>query len=260
MATLLAAQRHAQILELLRINGAVRVSDLSQTLAVSEMTIRRDIEELAARGLCRRIHGGASKVSGSAQEPGFEAKSLAHGPAKRAIARAAAALVEPGQSVAISAGTTTVWIAAELGPRAATEHLTIVTNSLPAAEMLARADAADQTILTGGVRTPSQALVGPVAEATIRQMHFDWFFLGVHGMDLEGGLTTPNIAEAATNQAFIAAATELTVVADSSKWGVVAFARIAPLAAATRIVTNPGLPPTLVDELGRLVQLTQVTE
>jgi DeoR/GlpR family transcriptional regulator of sugar metabolism len=260
MGVPLAAQRQRRILELLRAESAVRVSALAEALGVSEMTVRRDIEGLASRGLCRKVHGGAFRVPGPAEEPGFEAKSSANAGAKRAVAAAAAALVVPGQAVAISAGTTTVWVAAELARRAAADRLTVITNSLPAAEALAAADAADRCILTGGVRTPSQALVGPVADAAIHALRFDWFFLGVHGVDPDAGLTTPNVAEGATDRAFIDAAAATVVAADSSKWGVAALARIAPIDAADRLFTDAALPFAARRALGRLTDLTIVEE
>ncbi|MDR1186187.1 MAG: DeoR/GlpR family DNA-binding transcription regulator [Bifidobacteriaceae bacterium] len=248
MTQLLATQRQALILERLRTNGAVRVSELTEELAVSEMTVRRDIDQLAARGQCRKVHGGACLTMSTSEEPGFAAKSGANVAAKQAIGRAGAALVQPGQSVGISAGTTTYWVAVELAARLATDQITVVTNSLPAAEALAAPQpttagaAGPQVILTGGVRTPSQALVGPIADGGIGQLRLDWFFLGVHGMDPEAGLTTPNLAEAATNRAFMNSAAATVVTADASKWGTAALAQIAPLAAITALVTDQPPP------------------
>jgi DeoR/GlpR family transcriptional regulator of sugar metabolism len=97
-------------------------------------------------------------------------------------------------------------------------------------------------ILTGGVRTPSAALVGPVADRTIAAMHVDQLFLGVHGMDERAGLTTPNFAEAVTDRGLIDSAREVIVLADSSKWGVIGLADIAPLSAADTVITDDKLP------------------
>jgi DeoR/GlpR family transcriptional regulator of sugar metabolism len=91
------------------------------------------------------------------------------------------------------------------------------------------------------VRTPSAALVGPVADRTIASMHVDQLFLGVHGMDPRAGFTTPNLAEATTNRVFVDSAREVIVLADSSKWGVVGLADIAPLHAAATVITDDGL-------------------
>src|SRR5690606_21722240 len=101
-------------------------------------------------------------------------------------------------------------------------RLTVVTNSLPVSEVLHRSGRRDQTVvLTGGVRTPSDALVGPVAVSALDGLHADMLFMGVHGLDVRHGLTTPNLAEAETNRAFIGSARRLVVVADRSKWGLV---------------------------------------
>src|SRR4051812_26010367 len=130
---MLARQRQELILDEVRSTGGVRVSDLVERLGVSDMTVRRDIEVLAARGLVTRVHGGATAAGSSVEEPGFAAKSGLHTDAKQAIARAAVTLIEPGASVALSAGTTTHAVAAEL---VAIPRLTVVTNSLRVAEVL----------------------------------------------------------------------------------------------------------------------------
>ena len=119
-----------------------------------------------------------------------------------------------------------------------------MTNSIQVANVLHREGRTDLTVvLTGGVRTPSDALVGPVAVTTIRSLHVDLLFMGVHGMSLEAGYTTPNLLEAETNQALVQASRRLVVVADHTKWGVRGLSRIAGLADADTIVSDAGLPP-----------------
>jgi DeoR/GlpR family transcriptional regulator of sugar metabolism len=98
-------------------------------------------------------------------------------------------------------------------------------------------------ILTGGVRTPSDALVGPVAVTALRSLHADWLFLGVHGIDERAGCTTPNLEEAETNRALIASARQVVVVADSTKWGVVGLSSMARLDDIDVLVTDQGLDP-----------------
>jgi DeoR/GlpR family transcriptional regulator of sugar metabolism len=237
----LAEQRQVRILAELRRSGAIKVAELSELLGVSDMTIRRDLEQLAADGVARKVHGGAVLAGRVAFEPGFAAKRQLAQPAKQAIADRAATLISPGAAIAVSAGTTTWAMAASV---AAVAGLTVVTNSTIVADVITGIDTAGlvTVILTGGVRTPSAALVGPVADRTIANMHVDQVFLGVHGMDPHAGYTTPNVAEAATNQALIASAREVIVLADSSKWGVVGLADIAPLDAATTVITDAGLP------------------
>jgi DeoR/GlpR family transcriptional regulator of sugar metabolism len=252
----LAQQRQVRILSELRRSGAVRVAELTELLGVSDMTVRRDLEQLALEGVARKVHGGAVLAGQVAFEPGFAAKSQLAQPAKAAIAAHAASLIRPGAAIALSAGTTTWAMAAHV---ATVAGLTVVTNSTAVADVITAVDTANQVtvILTGGVRTPSAALVGPVADRTIASMHVDQLFLGVHGMDARAGFTTPNLAEATTNKAFVDSAREVVVLADSTKWGTVGLADIAPLNAAGAVITDDGLPDdayrTLADLVAKVV-------
>ncbi len=253
---MLAAQRHKLILDELRSRGAVRVSELTDLLSVSEMTIRRDLDALESAGLLDKVHGGATIRGGlSAEEPGFEAKSHRQLKEKEAIARAAARLVEPGQSIGLTAGTTTWRLANHL---AAIANLTVVTNSIQVANVLHRESRGDLTVvLTGGVRTPSDALVGPIAVSTIRTLHLDALFMGVHGVTGDSGLTTPNLLEAETDRALVASSDRLIVVADHTKWGVRGLSRIADLDEVDVFVSDPALPPdaraSISEHVDRLV-------
>jgi DeoR/GlpR family transcriptional regulator of sugar metabolism len=237
---MLAAQRHKLIVDEIRRQGAVRVSELTDLLAVSEMTIRRDLDALAAAGLLEKVHGGATIRGGlSAEEPGFEAKSHRQLKEKEAIARAAARLVEPGQSIGLTGGTTTWRLAHHLGQ---VPDLTVVTNSIQVANVLYREPRPDLTVvLTGGVRTPSDALVGPIALTAIRSLHLDVLIMGVHGVSDDVGLTTPNLLEAETDRALVAASAQLVVVADHTKWGIRGLSRIAGLDDVDVFVSDQGL-------------------
>jgi DeoR/GlpR family transcriptional regulator of sugar metabolism len=238
---MLAGQRQKLIAEEIRRRGAVRVSELTELLGVSDMTIRRDLDVLHASGVIEKVHGGAT-IRGrlSADEPGFETKSHRQLEEKEAIARAARELVEPGQAVGLTAGTTTWRLAHQIRE---VPHLTVVTNCVQVASVLHREPRPDLTVvLTGGVRTPSDALVGPVAVSSLRALHVDVLFMGVHGMTEAGGFTTPNLLEAETNQALMSSAERVVVVADHTKWGVRGLSRIAPLDAAHVLVTDSGLP------------------
>jgi DeoR/GlpR family transcriptional regulator of sugar metabolism len=238
----LAGQRQMLIVEEVRRRGAVRVSELTEQLAVSDMTIRRDLDVLAASGLLDKVHGGATaKHVASTDEPGFEVKSHRQLEEKEAIARAASRLVEPGQAIALTAGTTTWRLAHHIVDVA---DLTVVTNSIQVANVLHRDGRPDSTVvLTGGVRTPSDALVGPIAIAAMSSLNVDLLFMGVHGMTAEAGFTTPNLLEAETNQALIRAAERVVVVADHTKWGVRGLSGFAQLSEAGVLVTDRGLPP-----------------
>jgi DeoR/GlpR family transcriptional regulator of sugar metabolism len=253
---MLAQQRQAAILDLIRHHGGVRVSHLVRRFGVSDMTIRRDLEALAERGLVDKVYGGATIAGpGSTEEPGFVAKSVQQRTEKAAIAARAAKLVEPGTAVALSAGTTTAALASEL---ADVPGLTVVTNSIPVADAFYHAGRPDQTVvLTGGIRTPSDALAGPVAEAAITSLNVDVLFLGVHGMSPRTGFTTPNLMEAGTNRLLVNAARRLVVLADHTKWETVGIATIARLEDADVVITDSGLPAEarslLAERVGELV-------
>jgi DeoR/GlpR family transcriptional regulator of sugar metabolism len=238
----LAPQRQSTILLAIRQYGAVRVADLSVELGVSEMTIRRDLDVLAAGGLIEKVHGGATLVGGtSTYEPGFRAKSERQRPEKAAIAATAAAMVQPGTAVGLSAGTTT-WTLANL--LKSIPDITVVTNSIRVASVFHDDPGSGQTIvLTGGVRTPSDALVGPIAALALQSMHLDLVFMGVHGIDAAAGFTTPNLLEADTNRELVKAGRRLVVLADHTKIGVIGISTIATLSQADLLITDDNLAP-----------------
>ncbi|MEU2611606.1 DeoR/GlpR family DNA-binding transcription regulator [Micromonospora sp. NPDC007271] len=260
---MLARQRQAAILERVRAAGGARVTELAGEFGVSDMTIRRDLEALHERGLLAKVHGGATLAGpGSTDEPGFRAKSVRQSAEKAAIAGHAARLVRPGAAIALSAGTTTAELARRL---VEVPGLTVVTNSLPVAEILHVGGRPDQTVvLTGGVRTPSDALVGPLAVAALGTLHLDLLFLGVHGISERAGFTTPNLMEADTNRALVAAADRLVVLADHTKWGTVGISSIVGLDAADVLVTDDRLAAdarrVLEDRVGELVVVVPGTE
>ncbi|MDH6228387.1 MULTISPECIES: DeoR/GlpR family DNA-binding transcription regulator [Streptomyces] len=257
---LLAEQRRALILDEVRRRGGVRVNELTQRLGVSDMTVRRDLDALARLGALEKVHGGAVPVDGAeptGHEPRFEEKTGREPAAKEEIARAAASLVAPGAAVALSGGTTTYALARVL---AGVPDLTVVTNSVRVADVLHTArrspDGAEAggptVVLTGGVRTPSDSLVGPVADRAIAALHFDLLFLGVHGISVEAGLSTPNLAEAETNRRLVASARRVVVVADHTKWGTVGLSSFASLSEVDVLVTDSGLPAVTRAELSEL--------
>ncbi|MFJ6633522.1 DeoR/GlpR family DNA-binding transcription regulator [Streptomyces sp. NPDC091376] len=254
---LLAEQRRALILDEVRRRGGVRVNELTRRLNVSDMTVRRDLDALARQGVVEKVHGGAVPVAeASTHEPGFEAKSSLELNAKEDIARAAAAMAVPGSAIALSGGTTTYALAHHLVD---VPDLTVVTNSVRVADVFHTEQRATSTagqrpgaatvVLTGGVRTPSDSLVGPVADQAIRSLHFDVLFLGVHGISVEAGLSTPNLAEAETNRRFVRSARRVVVVADHTKWGTVGLSSFARLDEVDTLVTDAGLPAEAREEI-----------
>ena len=237
---------------------AARIAELAEILAVSEMTVRRDIDLLADQGLVDKVHGGATArlETTAATEPPFGAKSLRQQALKVSIAKSAAELVELGNSVALMGGSTVFALARELTnlPR-----LTIVTNSLPISDLFHREGRGDQTVvLTGGLRTPTDSLVGEMAVAGFDRLNVDLTFMGTHGMDPRGGFSSPNILEVETNRAVIARTKKLVILADHTKWGEIAFGTFAELGDADVLITDSGLHPEAVFSLKNTIQNVRI--
>lgn len=230
----------------------MRASSLASELAVSEMTVRRDLDHLAGRGDLLKVRGGATLNSSRiAAEHGFTKKLSLQTAEKLSLAAEAATLVEPGMSIALNSGTTTFALA---GHCAQVNHLTVVTNSPRIAQVFYTVGNASQNIiLTGGTRTASDALVGPLALSALKQLHVDILFLGVHGMSLKDGFTSPNMLEMHMNRAFMDAAAQHVVVADHTKWGIVGGHQIAPLSAVDSLVTGSALDPQAVEDVRKSI-------
>ncbi len=255
----LAPQRHAIITGEVNRLGSVRVRELAALLAVSEMTVRRDLDHLASIGRIEKVHGGAARIEArSAEEPGFAIKRELQRSEKDAIARAAAAMVKPGSAIGITGGTTTWLLSQHLRE---VRDLTIVTNSLSlAAGLHAFDDPSLNVVLTGGSRTKSDALVGPIAVSTLRSLYVDIVFMGVHGMAAEPGFTTPNLAEAETNRAFIQSSERLIVLADHTKWDIRGLGTIARLSDADVVITDSNIPDTAASAISDACGDLRITE
>jgi DeoR/GlpR family transcriptional regulator of sugar metabolism len=236
---LMRADRRRKILELITQNGQVSVTDLIEMFQVSEMTARRDLADLAREGLLRRVHGGATINLGRSYEPPYPLRTTEQITAKQAIGKAAAALIQDGDSVAFDVGTTTLEIARSLTGK---QNLTIVTASLPIAnEIVSRyALGADmRLLLTGGiVRAGELSMVGEFAAHAYHHLHVDKAFIGIGGISRQHGLTEYNLDDALVKRAIIATASQVIIVADSSKFGRTTFAHVAPLKAVKTIVTD----------------------
>lgn len=228
------AERLSEILERLSSGGTLAVSELCRDLGVSAATIRRDLETLEEQRLLVRTHGGAV-AQGVTYELPLRYKTARHQEEKRRIARAAAERVADGMAVGLTGGTTTTEVARAITDR---QGLTVVTNALNiASELAIRPNL--KLVITGGVaRSESYELVGPLAEASLAELNLDVVFLGVDGISPEAGLTTHHDIEAHTNLALIDRARLVVAVADSSKIGKVAFARICPVDRVHELITD----------------------
>ena len=242
------------ILERLSNGGTVGVADLSRQLGVSAATVRRDLQLLQGQRLLSRTHGGAVP-QGVLYELPLRYKGARFHDEKRRIAAAVAERIPDGAAVGLTGGTTTTEVARALASR----RLTVVTNALNiASELAVRPNL--KLVVTGGVaRAESYELVGPLAERSLEELNLDLVVLGVDGIDPEAGLTTHHEVEAHTNRALIERAEHAVVVADSSKIGRVAFARICALSSVHELVTDNAADPSMLRDIADAgVQITTV--
>jgi DeoR family transcriptional regulator of aga operon len=228
------AARLSAILERLADGGSVAVADLADDLDASHGTIRRDLVILEKQHLLARTYGGATAHAVSYELP-LRYKSVRHAEEKRSIAREAAEQVSEGMAVGLTGGTTATEVARALADR---QKLTIVTNALNIASELALRPGI-KLITTGGVaRSQSYELSGPIAEASLTGLNLNVAFIGVDGIDPQAGCTTHHEVEAHTNAVMINCARRVVVVADSSKIGKIAFARICEVGAVSELITD----------------------
>ncbi len=234
------AERVGAILEQLSSHGSVSVADLAVQLDVSPATIRRDLELLDDQRLLTRTHGGAV-AQGVLYELPLRYKTARHQEEKRRIAAEAASRVADGEAVGLTGGTTTTEVARVLVER---ERLTVVTNALNIASELAIRPNLKLVVTGGWARSESYELVGPLAEQALAGLNLDTVFLGVDGISFEAGLMTHHEVEAHTNLALMERARRSVVVADRSKIGRTAFARICPIERVHELITDTDADPT----------------
>lgn len=241
-----APERHLQILETARANGRVEVAGLARELSVTPETVRRDLTALERRGVLRRVHGGAIPVERLGSEPRVADRETHSTGEKDRIARAALDELPDGGSIIIDAGTTTVRLA-ELLP--IDRELTVVTHSIPVANILVFRPNISLHLLGGVVRDRTLAAVGEWTKSQIADVFADVAFMGTNGISVERGLTTPDIAEATVKRALIAAARRTVVLADHTKFGREDFARVAPLSVIDTMITDVELDVELADDI-----------
>jgi DeoR family transcriptional regulator of aga operon len=243
---MLIEERRQHVLNLIQREGRVLVSELSEMLGISRITIRKDLDNLEARGLLQRTHGGAlTPQTGALVDRSLQEKSQHRLKEKQRIAEAAVAMVKEGQCVLLDSGTTTTAIARALR---GFSKLTIVTNAVNIAGELAGTDF--DVILTGSIlRKNSFSLVGPLAEDVLLEINADILFLGVDGFDTNVGVSTPNVLESRVNRVMVKAARRVVVVCDSTKFDRRSLALIVPPTAIHTVITDDEISPADADAL-----------
>ncbi len=233
-------RRHQELLQLVESRGQMSVDELAQHFAVSDDTIRRDLQHLERRKVLLRTHGGAVSTALLVHnETPFLTRARAHADAKTRIGRAAAQLIADGETLLVNAGSTTFAFAANLGPR---RRLTVVTNNVAMLAALPAEAIQDVYLLGGQYRMSLGSTVGPVAFSA-GTISVDTAVIGVSGLTAADGLSTTHLEEAAMHAQMIASARRTVVVADASKFGHNTFAQVAPLSAVDTLVTDAE-PPT----------------
>jgi DeoR family transcriptional regulator, aga operon transcriptional repressor len=245
----LSEERRRYIVQKLNREGRVLVAQLADEMAISPVTVRKDLNALARDGIALRAHGGAVKAESALVDREITEKAKLHVNEKSLIAAKAATLVAPGQCIILDSGSTTEAVAKAIKT---IKDLTVITNALNVALELIPASGVE-VILTGGIlRRNSFSAVGHLAEDVLRGLTADLLFLGVDGIDTQLGYTTPNIPESRVNQQMIRIAKETIVVADSSKFGRRSLALICPPDGVRRVITDGGVEPRYIRDLEAL--------
>jgi DeoR family transcriptional regulator, fructose operon transcriptional repressor len=229
----LPTQRRQEILAEVRHTSAVSAEDLAVRFGVSVETIRRDLRSLRDRGLLERVYGGALSVQST--EGSFTARSAKHQDRKKAIARLAATLVKPDETIVIDVGTTALEVARALP---ADFRGRVLTNSVPVAMELSGNEDIELLLSGGQVRNGDAACFGRRADDFFEEFYADKAFLGSGGVHAKAGLTDYHAHEVATRRVIIAHAGASYVLADSSKLGTVAVRRVCPLSQITAVLTD----------------------
>lgn len=240
-----AHARRALAVDLLEREGRVAVADLTARTGASDMTIRRDLQALEHEGCARRVHGGAISVVSSSYEAPYAVRATARRDEKRAIGRRAAALLDPGGTVLLDGGTTAMEVGRHLTSRA---PLTVCTLGLQAAAALAEAPGIRLLVPGGEPRTGEGMFTGELTRRSLRDLRFDTYVMAVGGIGA-AGVSDFHLDDVAVKRIAIGCARRVLVVADGTKVGAAAFARIAEATTVDVLVTDASAP---ADELERL--------
>ena len=247
---LLSEERRREIVRLLKHEGSVTVEDLVRRFKVSAVTLRADLGELADQGILVRSYGGAMLPQDPHQEFPFRIKKTIHHAEKVRIGRAAARLIQPYQRVILDSGTTSAEVARAL-KQANPAGITVITHAINIAQEFIDCPNISVIMLGGVMRHVSGSFVGPQAEHLLSELHADHFFLGVDGLDPEFGLSTPDLLEAQLNTLMMSVSQEVSVIADSSKFGRRSLSNIGDVNQVRRLVTDDGASPEVLAALRR---------
>ena len=235
------AERHKYILDKLSEYGFIRITDVADELGVTKVTIRNDVKILEGKGLLYKVHGSARLANPHIADRDLETKSHLNKEAKQSIATRAAELICDGDSIMVSAGSTTYALAEVIHNNPPQGVLNVVTPFLKVSELLCELDSVRVEQLGGRIHRKSCATLGENASLTLGNVVCSKFFVGVDGVDPDFGLTTSTIEEAQLSRKMMAASSKTVVLADSSKFGQRGFGNIASLEEVDIIITDDGI-------------------
>lgn len=245
---LLTEERRREILAVLGQQGRVTIDEIVRQFGVSAVTARSDLDALSESGVLVRSHGGGIRPLTATPEYSLRARDRICHDQKMRIAEAALDLIQPGQTVILCSGTTSMALARSLR-RQCPENLTVIVYTLNVAALLADLPGLSLVMLGGFLRQVSGALVGPQAEGAMQSLHADHCFLSTVGLDVGIGLTTIDIMEAQLNRCMIANSAQTTVIADATKFGHRSLSVITNMSSVRRVITDSAAPPTDVERL-----------
>lgn len=240
-----AQERQKIISEILERKSSVKVNEIASMLNVSESTVRRDLQEMEERNLLERTHGGAVGVDIKTNyEPSFKDKQDERIEQKIRIAEAASKIIEEDDTIILDSGTTTLEIAKMIEGK----HATVITNSIDIASQLSQNEQVEVIVTGGTLRVSTRAMVGSIAETTLKNFRVDKAFIGANGISAEEGITTPNFIEAQTKKMMMSYAKKVIVVADSSKFENVCFSVVCPVKSVDMIITSEDVSEDILKE------------
>ncbi|MBX6314294.1 MAG: DeoR/GlpR transcriptional regulator [Isosphaeraceae bacterium] len=253
---MLAEARRRHLLNLIAARGFATLDELVAALGVSESTVRRDLEALDQAGAVKRTHGGAVYSGEVRAMPAFDERATTAAAEKRAIGRAAAALIRDGDTVLLDGGTTTLEVARALVGR----PVQVVTNSLPIAQLLAASKETDLILVGGYVYPRTGVAMGPLAIATMQGLRTHKVIMGAGGIVAEG-IFNSNSLLVETERQMMRCGQEVIVVADHSKFGRLSLSRLCGLEEVQRMIVDAGLSEeyrVMLEQAGVALQLVPI--
>ncbi|NBC35825.1 DeoR family transcriptional regulator [Novosphingobium sp. FSY-8] len=233
-----AEGRRAEILEWIREEGSARVRDLAKAFAVSEVTIRQDLERLETDGQIERVHGGAFLKSVPQQVRAMALQHHENMEAKHRIGQAGAALVQDGETIILDSGSTTTQVAAHLLER---RDLTVITNGLNMALLLGAQPSITVHMPGGQFKAPTLSVSGEGSADYFHGLFVKRLFLAAAAVSIEEGMTIPSLADIPIKRAMIASAEKVYLVVDSSKIGRRSFSSVGPISLIHALITDNGI-------------------